>query len=403
MIHNFIKILYAGIAGLASACFLPGCGEGSDGSSSEVFLIGAGFDNDVRTIVSDDENERVYVGGFFTNYGGVDVNYFVGLNRDGTINTEFVTGSGFDDFVISGALVTDGSGDMFLGGYFSQYDGNAHSGIIKLRRNGSLAPDFDSGVGFNGGVATLAMAVDGGGDIYVGGSFTEYSGASVNRIVRLNSDGSLDLGFAIGTGFNNSVKSIVPATDGSGDVYVGGSFVEYNGATSNLIVRLNSDGSSDEGFDSGTGFHEGVSSITLAADGSSDIYVGGEFTSYNGIGANYIARLNDDGTLDQGFQTGLGLDDQIHSIVSSADGTGDIYIGGSFFNYNGNFTGHIARIGRDGFLDSNFRTGSGFNSRIYSLAASGRNGAVYAGGKFTVYNGSARNRMVRLSSSGSLE
>jgi hypothetical protein len=45
------------------------------------------------------------------------------------------------------------------------------------------------------------------------------------------------------------------------------------------------------------GFDDGVLRITLAGDGSGDIYVGGGFTTYNGTLTDRIARLAIDGTV----------------------------------------------------------------------------------------------------------
>ena len=54
-----------------------------------------------------------------------------------------------------------------------------------------------------------------------------------------------DLSFEIGTGFNSNVDAIAPAGDRTGDIYVGGGFITYNGTGSNRIIRLNSNGSTD--------------------------------------------------------------------------------------------------------------------------------------------------------------
>lgn len=58
----------------------------------------------------------------------------------------------------------------------------------------------------------------------------------------MNSNGSVDTGFNIGTGMSNFVYSIAPATDGSGDVYMGGQFTLVNGIASNYLVGMNADG-----------------------------------------------------------------------------------------------------------------------------------------------------------------
>ena len=53
------------------------------------------------------------------------------------------------------------------------------------------------GAGFDGGglgivLETVAVAADGTGDVYVGGQFTYYDGTQVDHFAVLNPDGSLD-------------------------------------------------------------------------------------------------------------------------------------------------------------------------------------------------------------------
>jgi len=86
-------------------------------------------------------------------------------------------------------------------------------------------------------------AGDGTGDLYVGGAFTSYNSTPTNNLVRLNANGTVDPAFATGTGFDNTVFSVVPAGDGSGNVYVGGAFTMYQSTTLGRIARLNSKGS----------------------------------------------------------------------------------------------------------------------------------------------------------------
>jgi beta-propeller uncharacterized protein DUF5122 len=105
------------------------------------------------------------------------------------------------------------------------------------------------------------------------------------------------LAFLTGTGFNNTVFSIAPAGDGSGDLYVGGAFSNYNGTPANDLVRLNADGTVDQAFVTGTGFNDTVFSIAPAGDGSGDLYVGGQFTSYQSTTIGRFVRLTSTGSL----------------------------------------------------------------------------------------------------------
>ena len=147
---------------------------------------------------------------------------------------------------------------------------------------------------FNNTVLSITPAADGSGDVYVGGDFTTYNGAQTIRIVRLNANGTIDPAFATGVGFNGSVHNIVPAGTLSGNVYVGGDFTTYNGIQETRIVRLNANGAFDPAFATAIGFNNTVYSIAPVGDGSGDLYVGGAFSTYNGIVVNSLVRLNAD-------------------------------------------------------------------------------------------------------------
>ena len=73
------------------------------------------------------------------------------------------------------------------------------------------------------------------------GNFTGYDGTSINRMVRLNTDGTIDGTFNIGTGFNADVDDVIETSDGK--YLVGGSFTQYNGDGHNRIIKLDTDGS----------------------------------------------------------------------------------------------------------------------------------------------------------------
>jgi hypothetical protein len=160
-----------------------------------------------------------------------------------------------------------------------------------------------TGVGFNFSVRSIAPAGGGSGNVYVSGDFTSYNGTPANDLVRLHADGTADLTFVTGAGLtgaglNSGVRSIAPAGDGSGNVYVGGAFTSYNGTPANDLVRLHANGTVDPAFATGTGFNNTVFSIAPAGDGTGNLYVGGQFTSYQSITIGRIARLKSNGSVD---------------------------------------------------------------------------------------------------------
>jgi hypothetical protein len=146
----------------------------------------------------------------------------------------------------------------------------------------------------------------------------------------LNNDGSVDAGFNMGvSSFNNIVRSVAAANDGSDDVFVAGFFDDYNGSTVNGLTRLNDDGSLDSGFTLSPGFVGFGFFITPAIDGSGDVYVDSNATA--------ILRLNADGSRDTDFDLALGLNDRPDAVAIALDGSNDIFVGAGFILGNTNF------------------------------------------------------------------
>lgn len=329
--------------------------------------------------------------------GGSSDDAVVVWPRDG-----FDIGSGFSYTVWDIAPAADGNGDFYVGGQFTVFANYIVDGIVRLNADGTLDAGFDMGAGFDGTVLAIVPATDGSGDIYVGGVFTQYNGTAANHIIRLNADGSVDAGFNTGTGFNDLVYTIAEAGDGSGDIYVGGDFSSYNGTGSVRLARLNSDGSFDAAFNVGAGASDTVKTLSVVPGGGGDsIYVGGDFTFFDASPANHVLRLQDDGSVDAGFVVGTGFDDIVEVLVPAADGSGDLYAGGDFLSYNGNPSIRAARLNSDGSFDSAFATSIGFDSTVYDIAIdSGNPGQVYFAGTFTTFDGNAHRRIACLNNAG---
>ena len=116
------------------------------------------------------------------------------------------------------------------------------------------------------------------------------------------------------------VYAIEPLPDGS--VYAGGIFTHFDGALHAGILRLLPDGTADPGFVTGTGLsppNAGLIVIEPAADDSGDIYIGGQFTHYDGHPSESVARLHSDGTFDAGFVSRFPSGSTIYDIVPVRD------------------------------------------------------------------------------------
>jgi len=258
------------------------------GSKDETFNIGTGFSSPTVASISIQPDGKIIFGG-----GNFTVNYrnLVRLNSNGSIDSTFNIGNGFSSNVISTSLQSDGK--IIVGGNFGTFSGISQNRLVRLNSNGSKDDTFNIGSGFNGIVWSTFIQSD--GKILVGGAFTTYTGSTNNYLIRLNSDGSKDTSFNIGSGFNGGVFSI--AIQSNGKILAGGGFTTFTGSSQNYLIRLNSDGSKDSTFNIGSGFNStGVASISIQSDGK--ILVGGGFTTFTGSSQNGLIRLNSDGSKD---------------------------------------------------------------------------------------------------------
>jgi uncharacterized delta-60 repeat protein len=363
----------------------------ADGSLDTGFDPGTGANNIVYAL-SQQADGKVLIGGDFTGVNDTTRNNIARLNDDGSLDTGFDPGTGANNTVY--ALSQQANGKVLIGGGFTSINGATHNYIARLNANGSLDTDFDSSMGANNTVYALSQQAD--GKVLIGGDFTNVNSTARNRIARLNADGSLDTGFDPGNGANDTVRALSQQADGK--VLIGGGFSSVNDTARNNIARLNADGSLDTGFDTGTGPNSTVATVAQQADGK--VLIGGFFSEINGSGRNRIARLNADGSLDTGFDPGTGANSVVYAVAQQADGR--VLIGGAFSAVNGTVRPGIARLNANGSHDTGFDPGTGTGGTVFAVSQQA-DGGVLIGGGFTSINGSARNRIARLNVDGSLD
>ncbi|MBX3731220.1 MAG: tandem-95 repeat protein, partial [Verrucomicrobiae bacterium] len=211
--------------------------------------------------------------------------------------------------------------------------------------------------------------------------------------------GEVDLSFLAGSAINGSVNAVAVQSDGK--VLIGGAFTTVNGVVRGRIARLNADGTTDETFGNGlAGANDNVGALAVQGDGK--VLIGGNFTAVNGATRGRVARLNSDGTLDTSFGNGMsGANSAVLALAVQGDGR--VLMGGDFTTVNGSARGRVTRLNSNGTLDTSFGNGlAGANSVVHALAVQG-DGKVLMGGRFTTVNGAARARVARLNSNGTLD
>jgi uncharacterized delta-60 repeat protein len=322
----------------------------SNGSVDNTFSSGTGFDNFLENHII--YNNKIYGAGYFTTYSGISSNYIIRLNLDGTVDNTFSIGTGFNS--ITKIVTPQSDGKLLIAGFFTSYNGTSANKIVRLNSNGTIDNTFsgNTSTNYTAGTTIQDLNLQSDGKIILCGDMT------TRRIERLNSDRSHDSSFTttIGTGFN--AYTYMSAIQSDGKIIVGGDFTSFSGVTSNRIIRLNSGGTIDDTFTIGTGFNNSVYFVSALSNGK--IMVGGAFTSYSGVTSNRIVRLNSDGTIDNTFSIGTGFNNHVLSINIQTNGK--ILVSGNFTSYNGTTVRNIVRLFSDGTLDTTLNTGTGFGS-----------------------------------------
>ncbi len=355
------------------------------------------------------------------------------INLDSTFNPE---DTGFNNYRsgFGTCILQQPDGKLIVGGSFTNYNGVNKKQIIRLNPDGSVDMGFGINVPNVYQTNISAMNIQADGKLLVSGDFNFYtSNTSYQNLVRLNTDGTLDTSFTNielgpGTNISRNISRILIQPDGK--IVITGDFISYNGTPRKGIARLNADGSLDTSFNPGTGatfgiavsgFEEGIAAAALQADGK--IIISGNFKAYNGVGRNFVARINPDGSLDQSFDPGLGFAFSSANPSSNLVGIGDvaiqadgkILVAGKFSSYNNVSAKSIVRINTDGSLDSSFTSGNGFTYTktvmgppLVSPAEINKliiqpDSKIIIGGNFDKYDNGNASRLIRLNQDGSVD
>ena len=220
------------------------------------------------------------------------------VSVDGTLDTAFSTANGIGTIFTHPALAiaVQSDGKILVGGANRTSNPNVGGKIARLNTDGTRDTTFTTNASAALNISVTSIAVQSDGKILVGGYYRPDSGGAAGtavyaRLVRLNTDGTLDTAFTNATGTTpGTVYSIAVQSDGK--ILVGGGFSYWNTiSVGGGIVRLNTDGTRDMAFTTanGTGANSNVYSVAVQSDGA--ILLGGIFTAWNSTTVNRLVRL----------------------------------------------------------------------------------------------------------------
>ena len=418
------------------------------------FNPGANGAPNVITVLSDG---KILVGGGFTfftpNAGNSSTGraYSARLNSDGTVDT--VWDPQPNGPVLAQVVQTDGK--VVLGGAFNfLVPKGATTTTIRyfiVRLNSDSTVDTAYNPRASSQINALSLQAD--GKIIAGGLFSFFRNGDdlaktvdINRIARLNTDGSVDTAFNPNAGGQVNAITVLTAGANAGRVIVSGGFSALTPAgqglvlAPNRIVRLNANGTVDGAFDPAVTPANVGQIIALAVQPDTRLLVAGAFANFAGATSRNLARFTAAGAADTAFapnpdgpvaallvQPARGVSlattanfgwfernsalraafdhfgvrqliGEIRAVLLQPDGR--IIVAGAFTNQTGLTNSNLARLNRDGSFDSSYKPL--INGSVFALALQS-DGKLVLAGSFDQVNTVARGRIARLNADGSLD
>jgi uncharacterized delta-60 repeat protein len=230
--------------------------------------------------------------------------------------------------------------------------------FLRLLPDGQIDPSFHSTA--EGMSCLLPLA---NGQLIIGNAVID---SVYYPLARLNNDGTFDPTFKALDWASNSLSSTLQlAADPEGKTLLTGFFSDPPDRYEYKLARVNQDGSLDETFHRAplTDYSHDSSGVMLSCllvqtDGK--ILVGGHFAYADGLGRTNLARFNADGSVDPVFAPAFppdGLYDygRVQSLALEPDNK--ILVAGRFLAINGVNRNGLARLNPDGSLDPQFYSG----------------------------------------------
>ena len=364
----------------------------------------------LRVLMLPDDRFYVYGGAAssaFQRVDGLVKGNIFRCNADGTVDHTFQLDARLQDQTIVVATYAPG-GQIYVSAVPATFiDGNDR--VFRLNSDGSLDTTFDAGTGAtrapgpNGFRRIRALAVDGLGRVIVGGLFEDFSNSGRRHLVRLTPTGAVDSSFApVSLAASGSlVPSVSPsshmglAVQSDNKLIITGAFTRVNDVDRAKVARLNTDGTLDQGFvPSGYVATSTVHSVIIEPDGK--VLLGGILRADNSALNRVLLRLESTGARDPNFNVNVNLGaPQVRGLKLLADGS--ILVAGT--------THKVLRFASNGTYDSAFVANEPTFPQIISNYAvdTQSNGKIIFSGEFQSLNSDLYSGFARLEANGALD
>ncbi len=322
---------------------------------------------------------RLYVGGLF-DYLGPSTGSGVVVEADplNPLNASRLTTSAvFDGPVL--AVVVDGSGGWFVGGAFSQVDGQARGHLVHLlgdgRVDGAWSADADAPV--------RALAVS-GTRLYVGGDFQSIGGVARTRLAAVDvATGVVQSGWSADA--DGTVRALSVSSSGS-TLYVGGDFLVLAGIERLRLAAIDLTVGVPTAWAPATG-----APVRALSWQASRLMAGGDFASVGGVARRNLAAI--DAATGRPLSWSVAVDGRVRALALSADGR-SLFLGGDFAAVSGRSRSRLAAISTATGLALPWVGDA--DGRIDGLVLSDDGVTLFVGGEFTRLAGQPRSRLAQV-------
>ncbi|MBX0292680.1 T9SS type A sorting domain-containing protein [Hymenobacter sp. HSC-4F20] len=312
-------------------------------------------------------NGQLLVGGTVMRYATPNSNPTgVGLlNSDGSYNYNFMptllTGGSIADFV------RQADGKIVIGGSFTEVGGTAVSNLARLNPDGSVDQTYAANAQLTGGTVSDLLLLP-NGNVLAAGRFLQAGGFDHRGIARLLSTGAPDASFAPtllprpATGLTpaSTVVSVVRmGRQSSGAIVIGGDFAAGNGGPE-LLARITAAGQVDNTFRM-TGTSATINDLVVHPDDR--VTVAGYYATSNTSGS--VWRLLANGTFDQTFALTPG-NSLVNTLLPLPNG--QLLAGGTLVKYGNVTTSGVVRLQDNGTADASFVSGLPVGVTVRSIA-----------------------------------
>jgi PKD repeat protein len=238
-------------------------------------------------------NGKIFIGGGFTSVNGQTRKYLTSLDSATGQPTSFNPFSSSASYVSISTIKSNGN-DVFIGGNFTTFDGASLSRVASINGQTQALNSFDAKLSGAGTPSLIRVSsiVPTGNALYLGGTFTKSDTITSPGFLRVTGDSS---SYIVDQWIPNSNNSISPIGQNNDDVYLAFSQSKINNKCRCYTSAI------DTTTKQLTSWYPSINSGPItSAFAENNIYMGGYFSSFNYEINNYLigSKLNSVGIED---------------------------------------------------------------------------------------------------------